>query len=484
MKTDCFDLCRRAMVLLMTITLAACGAGGGTSDVAGVGSGGSGIASGSVSGFGSVIVDGVEYDDTSASRLVEDAGGALVNTAVKLGQRVRVMYGSGLVATQIEVQAQLAGPVSAAPAADGSLTVMGQRVRVITASSDASQSSPTVLEGYVGAGAIAAGDEVEVHGAWVYDSARAEQVLVASRIEKLAAKADPVLLGGVVTAIDGKLLRLNSASGTQVSASVLPTLAVGDVVRVWVSRGALALSPAPALRVASLNAAADLASGETVSLSGPASEFDPTTRTVVVQGVKVKLPDSAVLDDDALARGGFVTLQLSASGSTVMASGVSQRSASVDLGRTVEVKGVTRGVDWTAAMVSFVLRDTTIQAASTAIDASCKAVAMSADVLVDVRGSLSGTGAVVSATQVTCSTAMSGSLTADYVGTLAGINLTGRSLNLQVSATGAIVTATWDDRTYFEQRPDSLPLGLTVEVEGVMDKGSGTLRLSKVKAAD
>lgn len=483
MKTDFLDLCRRALVLLVVITLAACGAGGGT-DVAGVGSGGSGIASGSVSGFGSVIVDGVEYDDTNASRLVEDAGGTLANTAVKLGQRVRVAYGSGLVASQIQVQAQLVGPVSAALGDDGSFTVMGQRVRVVTASGDASQSSPTVLDGYTGAAAIAAGDEVEVHGAWVYDSTRAEHVLAASRIEKLAAEADPVLLGGVVTAIDGKVLRLNSASGTQVSASTLPTLAVGEVVRAWVSRASLAVSPVPALRVASLNAAADLASGDTVSLSGPASEFDPATGTVVVQGVKVKLPDGAALDNAALARGGFVTLQLSSAGSTVTASEVSQRSASIDLGRTVEVKGVTCGVDWTAATVNFVLRNTPIQAAASAIDASCKAVSTSTDVLVDVRGGLAGTGAVVSATQVSCSTSFSSTSTADYVGTLVALDVTGRSLTLQVRATGVTLKASWDERTYFKQRPDSLPLGLTVEVEGVMDKGSGTLRLSKVKAAD
>ncbi|MBL8459664.1 MAG: hypothetical protein JNM92_09915, partial [Zoogloea sp.] len=64
----------RTVVALVVLIVSACG-GGGSTDLAGVGSGGSGVASGSVSGFGSVIVDGVEYDDSAATRQAEDASG-------------------------------------------------------------------------------------------------------------------------------------------------------------------------------------------------------------------------------------------------------------------------------------------------------------------------------------------------------------------------------------------------------------------------
>ena len=195
------------LTTLAAALLTACGGGSG-SDLAGVGSGGSGVASGSVSGFGSVIVDGVEYDDSTATRDTEDATGASVNAAIKLGQRVRLVYAGDKVAQRIEVQAQLVGPVSAAPAADGSMTVMGQRVRVVASASDATRSSPTVLDGYAAAADIRAGDEVEVHGAWAYDAALASNVLVATRFEKRPTPPDPVQLGGVVTAIDGATLRL------------------------------------------------------------------------------------------------------------------------------------------------------------------------------------------------------------------------------------------------------------------------------------
>lgn len=484
MKTLLSDFPRRLLAALGAALLTACGGGGGL-DVAGVGSGGSGVASGSVTGFGSVIVDGVEYDDSAAARQAEGADGSKSNVAVKLGQRVRVLYAAGQVATQIEVQAQLVGPVTAAPGVDGVLTVLGQRVRVVTGTADATQSSPTVLDGYASAANIAAGDEVEAHGAWAYDSATASNVLVATRIEKRADRPDPVQLGGVVTAIDGTTLRLNSASGTQIRAASLPTLAVGDVVRVWANRSALAVSPVLALRVATNSVSADLAGNASVSVSGLASHFDPVSRTVEVQGVKVTLPAGVAVDEDALARGGFVTVKLSGGGSAMpMASAVGQRSSGSDLGRTVEVKGVTRGVDWSAATVNFVLRSTAIQASSAVIAASCRSVAASSDVLVEVRGTTTGSGAVVSASSVNCSTVFSGSPTADYAGALTAINTAARSLSLRERATGQVIAAVWDDMTYFEQLPASLPIGLQVEVEGVMDKGSSMLRLSKVRLAD
>ncbi len=478
------DLSRHLLAAVAAALLAACGGGGGL-DVAGVGSGGSGVASGSVTGFGSVIVDGVEYDDSAATRQAEGADGTKSNVAVKLGQRVRVLYAAGQLATQIEVQSQLVGPVTTVPGADGVLTVLGQRVRVVTGSADATQSSPTVLDGYASADAMIAGDEVEVHGAWAYDSTAAANVLVATRIEKRSDRLDPVVLGGVVTAIDGTTIRLNSASGTQVRAASLPALAPGDVVRVWASRSALSTSPVAALRVATNSVAADLAGNASVSVSGLASHFDPVARTVVVQGVKVKLADDVAVDADALARGGFVTVRLSGSSSgTPTASAVSQRGNGSDLGRTVEVKGVMRGVDWTAASVSFVLRGTAIQASAGVIANACRMASSSTDLLVEVRGTTAGSGAVVSASSVTCSTSFSGSPTADYAGALTAINPATRSLSLRESATGQIIVAVWDDKTYFEQLPASLPIGLEVEVEGVMDKGSSTLRLSKVRVAD
>lgn len=470
-----------ALLATAVLLVAACGGGGGT-DVAGVGSGGSGVASGSVSGFGSVIVDGVEYDDTNATRQAEDASGVGVNAAVKLGHSVRLVYSGANVAQSIEVQAQLIGPVSAAPGADGALSVMGQRVRIVTSSNDVTQSSLTVLDGYASPSAVQAGDEVEVHGLWAYDNSLAASVLVATRLEKRAVATDPVQLGGVVFSIDGNTLRLNSAAGTLVQATSLSGVAVGDVLRVWVARSALGSSPLLASRVAGSGvSAADLASHASVSVSGLASRYDAASRTVEVQGMRVKLADGVVADEAALARGEFVTLQLSRSGSSVVASAVRQRSGSgaTDLGKTVEVKGVTRGIDWTAASVSFTLRNTPIQASAAVIAASCRAVSLATNVYVEVRGTLAQSGSLVSASEVKCNSSYAGRATADYRGTISAIDTRARTLSLLVGAT--TLATRWDERTYFEQLPASLPVGLRVEVEGVMDQGSSTLRLTRVQ---
>jgi hypothetical protein len=70
-------------------------------------------------------------------------------------------------------------------------------------------------------------------------------------------------------------------------------------------------------------------------------------------------------------------------------------------------------------------------------------------------------------------------VSADYSGTIAAIDTRARTLSLLVG--GTTVAASWDARTYFEQLPASLPVGLRVEVEGVMDQGSSTLRLTRVQ---
>jgi hypothetical protein len=474
----------RGALALAVFLVSACG-GGGSTDLAGVGSGGSGVASGSVSGFGSVIVDGVEYDDSAATRQAEDANGALGNVALKLGQRVRVVYAGDRVAASIEVQAQLVGPVTRAPGTDGVLQVLGQSVRIVTGSNDATRSNPTVLDGFATAAAIQAGDEVEAHGAWAYDSTQGLWLLVASRLEKLATAPDPVLIGGVVSAIEGSVLRLNGAAGTRIDGFPAGSVAVGETVRAWVARSGLASSPLVAQRVAGAEIrASDLDASSTVSLSGLASGYDAASRTVVVQGVRVKLADGVVADEAALARGEFVSVELSRSAGTLVARSVKQRGGSSDLGRTTEVKGVTRGIDWTAASVAFTLQGTAIQADASVIDASCRAVSAATDVYVEVRGSVLGSGGAVAASSVRCSQSYSGSASTDYTGSLVSIDTANRSLSLRVGATGALLTARWDGRTYFEQHPASLPVGLRVEVEGVMDQGSSTLRLTRVRLAD
>ena len=102
----------------------------------GVGSGGTGASftSGSITGFGSVIVGGVRYDDSSA-RVEDDEGAERSATDLRLGMVADIDatgdYGGKAVAQSIRFRSELIGPVTAINTATPSITVLGQRVAVL-----------------------------------------------------------------------------------------------------------------------------------------------------------------------------------------------------------------------------------------------------------------------------------------------------------------------------------------------------------------
>ena len=118
------------LALALSLLMVACG--GGSSNVAGgVGSGGSGLAEGVVSGFGSIIVAGVEYDDSQATVASEDAQGQSSLSEAKLGQRVRIVQSKAGVADTIQVLPQLRGTATSNQDAQGAFQMLGQTVQVV-----------------------------------------------------------------------------------------------------------------------------------------------------------------------------------------------------------------------------------------------------------------------------------------------------------------------------------------------------------------
>ena len=67
------DLTRRSWIVLATSALTGCGGGGGDGIAGAPGTGGTGIYQGAISGFGSVIVNGVTYDNVQAVMRINDA---------------------------------------------------------------------------------------------------------------------------------------------------------------------------------------------------------------------------------------------------------------------------------------------------------------------------------------------------------------------------------------------------------------------------
>lgn len=149
-----------------------CGGGGGggtghTGQVAGVSSGGTGataVAQGSITGFGSIIINsnGIRIDDSQAT--VRDDDGNDLRGKLKLGMAVTVtgaaLFGPGASASTILVGGRLVGRVAGSPNATAkTFVVLGQTVKV---------SGSTVFDLSLpnGMASLANDTVVEVHGAY------------------------------------------------------------------------------------------------------------------------------------------------------------------------------------------------------------------------------------------------------------------------------------------------------------------------------
>ena len=95
-------------------------------------------AAGAIGGFGSVIVNGVRFDDSKA-QVSDDDGSPATSSALRLGMRVEIQGGAvsddgtgpRATANEIRFGSELLGPVSAIDTTTKSLVVLGQTVLVL-----------------------------------------------------------------------------------------------------------------------------------------------------------------------------------------------------------------------------------------------------------------------------------------------------------------------------------------------------------------
>jgi Domain of unknown function (DUF5666) len=155
------------------------------------GIGGTGII-GTITGFGSILVNGYEVDYAADQPINSDFGTPLHANALRVGQVVAVDAegdGQHLRARTIAVQHEVAGRIDSVDRASGTFMVLGQTVSAengIVADKNG-QSVHSISD-------LAVGDSIEVSGL-----RRDDGVIAASRIEKRAA-AGPSLIRGTVTA--------------------------------------------------------------------------------------------------------------------------------------------------------------------------------------------------------------------------------------------------------------------------------------------
>jgi hypothetical protein len=487
--------------------LASCGGGGVGSN--GTGAANQGVASGTVTGFGSIVVDGVHFDDSAAtvkitrSDVDDSAGG--VKAEVKLGQQLSFPFSGGVedkgVAQSITVLPTLIG--QAKPYVKGvSITVLGL---TITINTDPAQGPVTVIDDSVDpSAALSTGSRVEVH------AIQGPNGLVATRIEEAAgvkAGVSADMMRGAVKAVPVAPSTIARVGDLLVDiAGITPksqinALALGQNVVVFGTYNAgIPMFIATRVHIDGASTAGKVDD----YLGGFITNYveSGSVRTFAINGVNVDAGTATITSSLTLANGLYVrvrgTTVVKASGTVFKATTVQLRkdetqSAGGDADLLGNILGLVPAVG-TAQPATFLLRNVLVTVPLTPVPKFINCSVADTTTLangnyVEVKGNTTASG--VNAASIECKTEpTTAGTTVDRVGTVAadppGTNTaTVGTFQFTVSATETI-TVTYDAQTFFRSSPKDgteLIQGMPLEIEGVFS-GTGSsqvLRATKIK---
>jgi hypothetical protein len=373
-----------AAVLAATL-MAACGGGGSSGADGGTAEA---FAAGPISGFGSVIVNGVRFDDSSAS-IQDDDGVRGSSDDLKLGTMVEIESGriddstGRAKALRIHFGSEIVGPVESVDTAAGSFVVMGQTVEV---------RPETVFDDSLGGGlsALTAGLVVEVHA--LFDAASGHYI--ATRIEDKAS-ALTFKLRGVVSALDttAKTFEIGGEliSYANINAADLPAL-FGDGLRVRVR--------VQTTQVAGAWVAVSIRAGvrrmddhDDARLRGTVTAWTDATH-FQVNGIAVDA-SGARIDNGPFAMGDRVEVRGAARDGTVIATRVKVLNGNDDEVRGIELHGTVSELDTEAK--TFLLRGVKVSYGGTVIFKDGSAAQLANGVALEVKGVLSADATTLTA---------------------------------------------------------------------------------------
>jgi hypothetical protein len=472
------------------LALHACGGGVGTNGT-GIIPGGS--SAGTVTGFGSIIVDGVRYDDSQVVAQRDDASGSIA-AELQLGQRLELTYnddGQGtLAAKAVRVAPSMVGPVQTVAPAGLTLTVLNQAVQINT---DAAVGPVTVFGGGYGALTdIVAADWVEVHAvAQPATTAGAPQWL-ATRVEKVAAQTSVRIAGRVSALQSSSGLRSFKLQGLtiQTAGDTQPAgIALADGQAVVVFGAPANFNATTARLIASrvtVQTRSSVGSNED-HLAGWISGLAADKLSFKADGVSITLPQKPIIVGGTLAdlvNGAYVLVRghYTTDDDHLLASSIELRYASGRSEEAAELDGTI--LDWTAATRRFTLRGVVVDASqllsgNSKLDLSnCAGSTDLADGMqVEIKGI--GTSYGVQATRITCKSSDSSGVSGEVIelrGTLAAPQAA--SFTLQTSS-GAVAVSWSSGSTFFSSPLTSQTLathvGEVLEVEGSFS-GTGSAR--------
>ena len=386
---------RREWLLAALAVLGGCG-GGVESGGTGTGSAPPTLSVGPITGFGSIIVNGVRYDESSAA-IEDDDGRMLASAELKLGMQATVLASainssasgvSSATARAVAVRSSIVGPVEAIDLAAPQLTVLGQRVAVVAS---------TVFDDALAMGmaALALADVIEVHGA--YDAAAGRHV--ATRVERRGAVPSSYKLRGAVASLSlaDRTLAIGAAVidwSAVAPANPSTALAPGSLLRVTLATapGATGIWRATALSAA----VATLEDRERIEVEGRITSYT-TASSFSVNGLPVDAAGASFPNGTAgVVLGAKVEVKGRATSGVIVAQTVEVEGEEDDDG--FELHATIESVD--APAQRFVVRGITVTwSAATTFDSSTPDD-IQVGRRVEVKGVLSTDGTQLDATKV------------------------------------------------------------------------------------
>lgn len=375
-----------AVVVLAAAVLAACG-GGGSGSATGAKTS---YAMGRIAGFGSIVVNGVHYDESSAS--VEDEDGDHAGSSdLKLGAVVEVDGGdvdrSGTNPTakaeHVKLLGLAKGPVESV--GSSSFVVLGQTIQV---------TATTVFDDALAGGlsALQVGAVVKVYG--TLDTATG--AYTATRVEP---KTNPSFysLRGVVAALDGTAKTLTIGTTViDVSSATLPAgLAVGDLVRVK-----LQTTPVGGKWVAQSVKSADMKPHDSdhAEVEGTITDYASST-AFSVDGMPVDATTATFPEGTSgVVMGARVEVEGAVVNGTLVATKVEVKSEQEDAASGFEVDGSISAVD--AANSTITVRGVTVKVDATTMIANGSVADLIVGTVVEAHGTLSADGVTLMADSI------------------------------------------------------------------------------------
>jgi Domain of unknown function (DUF5666) len=414
---------------------------------------------GPITGFGSVVVNGVRFSSVGAS-VADDDSKNFTAIDLRMGMTVEIkgdsddstLLGN---ASTITIRRGTQGSVGAVDVATASLQVMGQRV--ITNAS-------TAFSGALGLASLVVGDTIEVYGA-----AQADGSLLASLIERKT--LTEFSTKGVVSALNtgSKTFAIGSVTVVYPSAIILGNLVNGALVKIktTVSNAGSATSVLSALEVKTLNEESGFtsASGGFLKIKGIAAAA-PVAGKLTVAGTVVDVSSAAFKGASFITAGSILEVKGTWSGSTLLANSVEfEGYRESQIGGQNELYGAVAAF---TSVSNFTVNGVVVDASGLA---SAGAASLAVGTYVEVKGNMQGS--VLKASKIEFKSASASNVGASYetYGVVSAyVSLTDFQVNgLRVNASNAVF-----------EHGGTLRNGVYVEIKGSQN-ASGVFVATKVE---